>query len=81
MTKLQLLLQQAARLIEEQQTHFIIDPGDTLLPILAETSSLGQMNAAWQAIRLHIKLGTKAWKKYIAEYWQAPDDNLFGIHS
>ena len=67
-TELQLFLQQAARLIEERQTHFIINPGDTLLPILAGTSSLGQMNAAWQAIRLRIELGTKAWKKYIAEY-------------
>lgn len=75
-TELQLFLQQAARLIEERQTHFIIDPGDTLLPILSGTSSLGQMNAAWKALRLRIELGTKAWKKYIAEYRQTPEDNL-----
>ena len=75
-TELQLFLQQAARLIEERQTHFIIDPGDTLLPILSGTSSLGQMNAAWKALRLRIELGTKAWKKYIAEYRQAPENNL-----
>jgi len=75
-TELQLFLQQAARMIEERQKHFIIDPEDTLLPILAGTSSLGQMNAAWKAIRLCIELGTKAWKKYIAEYRQAPEDNL-----
>ena len=74
--ELQIFLQQVARMIEERQTHFIIDPGDTLLPILAGTSSLGQMNAAWKAMRLHIELGTKAWKKYIVEYQQAPDDNL-----
>ena len=75
-TELQIFLQQAARLIEERQTHFLVDPGDTLLPILAGTSSLGQMNAAWKAVRLRIELGTKALKKYVAEYKQAPDDNL-----
>ena len=34
------------------------------------------MNAAWKALRLRIELGTKAWKKYIAEYRQTPEDNL-----
>ena len=66
--ELQIFLQQLA--------NFIIDPGDIPLPILAGTSSLGQMNAAWKAMRLRIELGTKAWKKYIAEYRQALDDNL-----
>ena len=74
--ELQVFLQQAARLIEERQTHFLVDPGDTLLPILAGTSSLGQMNAAWKALRLRIELGTKALTKYVSEYRQAPDDNL-----
>lgn len=75
-TELQIFLQQAARLIEERQKHFLVDPGDTLLPILEGTSSLGQMNAAWKALRLRVELGTKAWTKYIAEYRQDPDDNL-----
>ena len=74
--KLQVFLQQAARLIEERQSHYLVDPGDTLLPILAGTSSLGQMNVAWKALRLRMELGTKAWRKYIEEYKQAPDDNL-----
>jgi len=47
-----------------------------LLPILAGTLSLGQMNAAWKALRLQIELGTKAWRKYVAEYRQASDNNL-----
>jgi hypothetical protein len=75
-TELQIFLQQAARLIEERQSHFLVDPGDTLLPILVGTSSLGQMNAAWKALRLRIELGTKAWRKYIEEYRQTPADNL-----
>ena len=75
-TELQLFLQQAARLIEEQQNYFLVDPGDTLLPILAGTSSLSQMNVAWKALRLCIELGTKAWRKYVTEYKQASNDNL-----
>lgn len=76
MNKLQVFLQQAARLIEERQTHFLVDPGDMLLPILVGTLSLGQMNAAWKALRLWIELGMKALTKYVSEYRQAPDDNL-----
>ena len=34
------------------------------------------MNAAWKALRLRIELGTKAWRKYIAEYRQTLEDNL-----
>jgi len=62
-TELQFFLQQAARMIEERQTHFIIDPGDTLLPILSGMSSLGQMNVVWKALQLCINLGSKVWKK------------------
>jgi len=69
-TELQIFLQRAANLIEECKTHFLVDPGDTLLLILAGTSSLGQLNAAWKALRLHIKLGAKAWEKYITKYQQ-----------
>jgi len=75
-TELQIFLQRAANLIEEHKTHFLVDPGDTLLPILAGTSSLGQLNAAWKALRLRVELGAKAWKKYITEYQQPSDLKL-----
>ena len=34
------------------------------------------MNVTWKALRLRIELGTKAWRKYVAEYRQASNDNL-----
>ena len=75
-TELQIFLQRAANLIPERRTHFLVDPGDTLLPMLAGTSSLGQLNAAWKALRLRVELGVKAWKKYITEYQHPSDHNL-----
>ena len=34
------------------------------------------MNAAWKALQLRVELGMKAWTKYIAEYKQAPNNNI-----
>lgn len=72
-TEQQIFLERAAALITEQTNYFMIDPGDTLLPILKGTSSLAQIHAAWLALRRRIELGTKAWRKYIAEYQLPPD--------
>ena len=67
-TAQQIFLQQAAVLIVERKSHFIVDPGNTLTPILQGTSSLLQLYAAWKALITRVKLGVKAWEKYIAEY-------------
>ena len=72
----QIFLQQAAVLISERKSHFIVDPGDTLIPILQGTSSLPQLYAAWKALITRIKLGVKAWEKYIAEYQLQADAAL-----
>ena len=64
----QIFLQQAAALIEERKSHFVVDPGDMLIPILQGTSSLLQLYMAWKALITRLKLGQKAWEKYIAEY-------------
>ena len=64
----QIFLQQAAAMIAERKSHFVVDPGDTLIPILQGTSSLPQLYAAWKALITRMKLGVKAWDKYIAEY-------------
>jgi len=61
-------LQQAAALIVDRKSNFIVDPGDTLIPILQGTSSLPQLYVAWKALITRIKLGVKAWEKYVAEY-------------
>ena len=39
----QIFLRKAAALIVERKSHFIVDPGNTLIPILQGTSSLPQM--------------------------------------
>ena len=61
-------LQQAAALIVDRKSYFKVDPGDTLIPILQGTSSLPQLYTVWRALITRIKLGVKAWEKYIAEY-------------
>ena len=67
-TAQQIFLQQAAALIMDRTSYFKVDPGDTLIPILQGTSSLPQLYTAWRALITRIKLGVKAWQKYIAEY-------------
>ena len=67
-TAQQIFLQQAAALIVNRKSYFKVDPGDTLIPILQGTSSLPQLYTVWRALITRIKLGVKAWEKYIAEY-------------
>ena len=64
----QSFLQRAAALIMDRTSYFIVDPGDTLIPILQGTSSLPQLYTVWRALITRVKLGVKAWEKYIAEY-------------
>ena len=75
-TAQQIFLRQAAVMISERKSHFIVDPGDTLIPILQGTSSLPQLYAAWKALITRMKLGVKAWEKYIAEYQLQTDAAL-----
>ena len=67
-TAQQIFLQQAAALIVDRKSYFIVDPGNTLIPILQGTSSLPQLYTVWRALITRVKLGVKAWEKYIAEY-------------
>ena len=64
----QIFLQRAAALILGRKSYFKVDPGGTLIPILQGTSSLPQLYTVWRALTTRIKLGVKAWEKYIAEY-------------
>jgi len=74
--ELQIFIQQASGLIVEQRSHFIVDPGDTMMSILRGTSSLAQLNAAWSALWTRVELGMKAWKKYGVEYQHSPEEHL-----
>ena len=75
-TAQQIFLRQAAALISERKSHFIVDLGDRLLPILQGTSSLPQLFMAWKALITRMKLGVKAWEKYIMEYQLQADTTL-----
>ena len=59
---------QAATLMVEGKPQFIVDPKDTLIPILQGTNSLPQLYVAWKALMERMRLGVKTWGKYVAEY-------------
>ena len=52
----------------ERKSQFIVDPRDTLIPILQGTNSLPQLYVAWKALIARMRLGVKTWGKYVAEY-------------
>ena len=52
----------------DRKSYFKVDPGNTLIPILQGTSSLPQLYTVWRALITRIKLGVKAWEKYVVEY-------------
>ena len=64
----QTLVHRAAALMVEGKPQFIVDPGDTLIPILQGTNSLPQLYVAWKALIARMRLGVKTWGKYVAEY-------------
>ena len=64
----QTFVQQAASLMVEGKAQFIVDPRDTLIPILQGTNSLPQLYVAWKALMARMRLGVKTWGKYVAEY-------------
>jgi len=67
-TAQQTFLQQAAALLVDGKSQFIVDPRDTLIPILQGTSSLPRLYVAWKALIARMRLGVNTWEKYVAEY-------------
>ena len=55
----QTFVQQAAALLVEGKSQFIVDPRDTLIPILQGTNSLPQLYVAWKALMARMRLGVK----------------------
>ena len=74
--ELQLFIERAAGLLEERETHFMVDPRDTLLHILKGTTSLAQLNVAWKAIQKRLELGHRTLQKYHQQYQQSPQEEL-----
>ncbi|KAJ7500938.1 hypothetical protein B0H11DRAFT_1714192, partial [Mycena galericulata] len=66
--EMQAFLSQAAQLIPERETHFVVDPEDSCLPILKGAHDLFQLEAAWEIIRSRLELGHRFLMKYIEEF-------------
>ena len=64
----QIFVWQAAALMVEGKSQFIVNPKDTLIPILQGTNSLSQLYVAWKALIARMRLGVKTWEKYVAKY-------------
>ena len=64
----QAFVQWAATLMVEGKPQFIVDPMDTLIPILQGTNSLPQLYVAWKALLERMRLGVETWEKYVAVY-------------
>ena len=67
-TAQQTFVQRAAALMVGEKSQFIVDPRDTLIPILQGTNSLPQLYVAWKALMARMRLGVKTWGKYVTEY-------------
>jgi len=48
--ELQFFLERTSALIPEQSSYFKVDPKDTFLAILRESSNVGQIHAAWMGL-------------------------------
>ncbi|KAJ7449714.1 hypothetical protein B0H11DRAFT_1677850, partial [Mycena galericulata] len=66
--EMQTFLSQAAQLVPERETHFVVDPEDSCLPILRGANDLFQLEAAWEIIRSRLELGHRFLMKYIEEF-------------
>jgi len=67
-TDMQGLLEQAADLIQDRDSHFIIDPEDVLLPSLWGCSTISELVNAWSILRGRLKRAQLFFKKYDSEY-------------
>ncbi|KAK6966539.1 hypothetical protein R3P38DRAFT_2397933, partial [Favolaschia claudopus] len=66
--ELQTFIQRAAALLPNRANHFIIDPGDSCVPILKGAHDLFQLEAAWEIIRERLATGQRFFTKYIEEF-------------
>lgn len=65
---MQNLLGQASDLIEDRDSHFVIDPGNVLLPALRGCSSISELVSVWNILRGRLRRAQAFFDKYDAEY-------------
>ncbi|KAJ7438126.1 hypothetical protein B0H11DRAFT_1753069, partial [Mycena galericulata] len=66
--ELQIFLQRAADIVEDRTSHFIVDPEESCLTILRGATDLFQLEAAWDILRVRLRLGHKFFEKYTEEF-------------
>ena len=62
--ELQIFLERTSALIPERNSFFKVDPKDTFLSILRESSDVGQLNAAWMGLARRVSLAQENLLKY-----------------
>ena len=67
-SKLQILLEHTSALIPERTSHFEVDPRDTFISILRESSDLGQIHTAWMGLTRRLTLALGNLVKYEIQY-------------
>ena len=66
--KLQVFLERASALIPERTSYFKVDPRDTFLSILKESSDISQLRAAWMGLIRRLTLAQENLVKYELQY-------------
>ena len=66
--ELQIFLERTSALIPERTSYFKVDPKDTFLTILKESSDIGQIHAAWMGLARRLSLAQENLVKYEAQY-------------
>ena len=67
-SELQIFLERTSALIPERTSHFKVDPRDTFISILRESSDLGQIHAAWMGLTRRLTLALENLVKYEIQY-------------
>ncbi|KAJ7261916.1 hypothetical protein C8J57DRAFT_1232054 [Mycena rebaudengoi] len=75
-SEFQRFIEQAAGLIRERKSHFLVDPHGTLVGILRGCNSLEELHLAWYALSKRCELGQDYLRKYQAEYGATNDAEL-----
>ncbi|KAJ7430466.1 hypothetical protein B0H11DRAFT_1619565, partial [Mycena galericulata] len=66
--ELQIFLERAANIVEGRTSHFIVDPEESCLTILRGATDLFQLEAAWDILRVRLRLGHRSFEKYTEEF-------------
>ena len=67
-SELQIFLERTSAMIPERVSFFKVDPRDTFMSILRESSDLSQIQAAWMGLSRRLVLAQENLAKYEAQY-------------